>query len=63
MKEIVRGVEDTIKENREDCMLLEGDFKGRIGERGVRDWEEEREDGEKIQTQGKCRGEKTDGIN
>jgi hypothetical protein len=47
MKEIVRGVEDTIKENREDCMLLEGDFKGRIGERGVRDWEEEREDGEK----------------
>jgi hypothetical protein len=45
MKEIVRGVEDTIKENREDCMLLEGDFKGRIGERVVRDWEEEREDG------------------
>jgi hypothetical protein len=49
MKTTIRGVEDKIKENRENCMLLGGDFNGRIGERGARNWEEEREDGEKIQ--------------
>jgi hypothetical protein len=31
-----------MKENREDRIILEGDFKGRIGERGARNWEEER---------------------
>jgi hypothetical protein len=35
----------TIKENREDCMLLGGDFNRKIGERGARNWEEERGDG------------------
>jgi hypothetical protein len=36
----------TMKENREDCILLGGDFSnGRIGERGARNWEEERGDG------------------
>jgi hypothetical protein len=36
------GVEDVMKENREDRIILEGDFKGRIGERRARNWEEER---------------------
>ncbi|KAH0818566.1 hypothetical protein GEV33_004225 [Tenebrio molitor] len=31
-----------MKENREDCIFLGGDFNGRIGERGIRNWEEER---------------------
>jgi hypothetical protein len=36
----------TMKENREDCILLGEDFSnGRIGERGARNWEEERGDG------------------
>jgi hypothetical protein len=41
MKMTIRGVEDTIKGNREDCTLLGGDFNGSIGERGARNWEEE----------------------
>jgi hypothetical protein len=47
MKETIRGVEGTMKENREKCMLLEGDFNRRIGEREARNWEEERGDGKK----------------
>jgi hypothetical protein len=31
-----RGVEDAIKENKEECMLMGGDFTGRIRERGAR---------------------------
>jgi hypothetical protein len=31
-----RRVEDAMKENREDCILLGGDFNGRIAERGAR---------------------------
>jgi exonuclease III len=31
-----------MKENREEYMLMGGDFNGRIGERGARNWEEER---------------------
>jgi hypothetical protein len=42
MKTTMRGAEVTIKENREDCMLLGGDFHGRIRERGGRNWEEKR---------------------
>jgi hypothetical protein len=42
-----RGVEDAIKENRKDCMLLRGNFNWRIGERGARNWEEERGDGKR----------------
>jgi hypothetical protein len=62
MKTTARGVEETIKENREECMLMGGDFNGRMGEKeqeiGNRRgrWEKE------IQRQGrKCRGEETDG--
>jgi hypothetical protein len=40
-----RPVENAMKENREDCILLGGDFNGRIGERGARNYEEERGDG------------------
>jgi hypothetical protein len=40
-----RRVEDAMKENMEDCILLGGNFNGRIGERGARNWEEERENG------------------
>jgi hypothetical protein len=40
MKITRRGVEDTIKKNREECMLMGGDFNGRIGERGARNWKE-----------------------
>jgi hypothetical protein len=47
MKTIIRGVEDTIKENREECMLMGGDVNGRVGEKGARNWEEEREDGKR----------------
>jgi hypothetical protein len=42
---IIIGVEDATKKNREECMLFGGDFNGRIGERGARNWEEVREDG------------------
>jgi hypothetical protein len=42
MKITIRGVEDTIKGNREDCILLGEDFNGSMGERGARNWEEER---------------------
>jgi hypothetical protein len=57
MKITRRRVEDAMKENREDRILLEEDFNGRIGERGARNWEK------KIQKQGgKCRGEQTDGM-
>jgi hypothetical protein len=52
-----RRVENAMKEKREDRILLGGDFNGRIGERGARNWEK------KIQKQGRqCRGEQTDGT-
>jgi hypothetical protein len=47
MKTTRRRVEDAIKGNRENRILLAGDFKGRIGERGVRNWEEERGNGKR----------------
>jgi hypothetical protein len=40
MKTTRRRVEDAMKENREDCILLRGDFNGRIGEKGARNWED-----------------------
>jgi hypothetical protein len=62
MKKTARGVEETIKENREECMLMGGDFNWRMGEKEQEivnrrgGWEKE------IQRQGrKCRGEETDG--
>ncbi|KAJ3620091.1 hypothetical protein MTP99_004083 [Tenebrio molitor] len=60
MKTTRRRVEDAVKENREDCILLGRDFNGRIGERGARNYEEERGGWEKkIQRQGgKCRGKR-----
>jgi hypothetical protein len=36
MRTTRRPVEDAMKENREDLILLGGDFNGRIGERGTR---------------------------
>jgi hypothetical protein len=45
MRKTTRRVENTMKMDREECMLLGGDFNGRIGERGARNWEEERGDG------------------
>jgi hypothetical protein len=42
MKTTIRGAKDTIRRNKEDCMLLGGDFNGRIRERGARNWEEKR---------------------
>jgi hypothetical protein len=47
MKTTRRRVEDAMKENREDCILLGGDFNGEIGERGARNWKEERGDGKR----------------
>jgi hypothetical protein len=47
MKTTRRRVEDARKENKEKCILLGGDFNGRIGGRGTRNWEEEREDGKR----------------
>jgi hypothetical protein len=47
MKRTIRGVENTIKENREDCMLLGRDFNRRTGEREGRNWEQERRDGKR----------------
>jgi hypothetical protein len=41
-----RRVEDPMKENREDRILLGGDYNGRRGERGEKGWEK------KIQRQG-----------
>jgi hypothetical protein len=40
-------VENTMKMDREECMLVGGDFNGRIGERGARNWEEEKGDGKR----------------
>jgi hypothetical protein len=42
MKTRRRCVEEAMKKNREECMPRRGDFNGRIGERGARNWEEER---------------------
>jgi hypothetical protein len=42
MKTTRRRVVDAMKENREDCIFLGGDFNWRIGERGPKNWEEER---------------------
>jgi hypothetical protein len=36
-----------MKENREDRVLLGGEFNGRKGERGARNWEEERGHGKR----------------
>jgi hypothetical protein len=37
-----RHVEDAMKENGEECIIMGGDFYGRIGEREPINWEEER---------------------
>jgi hypothetical protein len=47
MRKTTRRVENTMKMDREECMLLGGDFNGRIGERGARNWEEEKGDGKR----------------
>jgi hypothetical protein len=40
MRTTTRRVENTMKKDREECMLVGGNFNGRIGERGGRNWEE-----------------------
>jgi endonuclease/exonuclease/phosphatase (EEP) superfamily protein YafD len=58
MKTTRRRVKDAMKENKEESILLGGDFNGRIGERRARNWEEK-----KIQRQGgKGRVEETHGM-
>jgi hypothetical protein len=47
MKTTRRRVEDAMKENKEDCILLGGDFNGNIGESEGKNWEENREEGKK----------------
>jgi hypothetical protein len=47
MKTTRRHIEDAMKENREDRILLGRDFNGKIGGRGARNWEEERGDGKR----------------
>jgi hypothetical protein len=47
MKTTRKRVEDAMKENMDDCMLLGRDFNERIGERGAINWEEERGDGKR----------------
>jgi hypothetical protein len=47
MRKTTRRVENTMKMDREECMLLGGDFNGRIGEREARNWEEEKGDGKR----------------
>jgi hypothetical protein len=42
-----RRGENTMKKDREECLLAGGDFNGRIGERGARNWEEEKGDGKR----------------
>jgi hypothetical protein len=43
MKTTRKRIEDAMNEN----IFLGGDFNGKIGERGARNWEEEREDGKR----------------
>jgi hypothetical protein len=65
MKKTIRGVEDTYsytKRKQRRLYALGRGLQREIGERGARNYEEERRHGEKIQRQGKCRGEKTDGM-
>jgi hypothetical protein len=42
-----KTTEDAIKENREDRILLGGDFNGTIGEKRARNWEEQRGEGKR----------------
>jgi hypothetical protein len=63
MKTTRRRVEDAMKENREDRILLGRDFNWRIGEKGAKNWEEQRGNG-KRKSKGKLENEKeeTDGM-
>jgi hypothetical protein len=56
MRTTTRRVENTMKKDREKCMLVEGDFNGRIEERRARNWEEVKGDG-KIKTKDKVENE------
>jgi hypothetical protein len=57
MKTTRRRVEDAMKENREDRILLGRDFNWRIGEKGAKNWEEQRGNGKR---KSKGREEETD---
>jgi hypothetical protein len=52
MKTTRRRVEDAMKENREDRILLGRDFNWRIGEKGAKNWEQQRGNG-KSKSKGK----------
>jgi hypothetical protein len=47
MRTTTRRVENTVKKGREECILVGGDFNGRIVERGARNWEEENGNGKR----------------
>jgi hypothetical protein len=59
IKITISRVEYAIKGNREDCTLLGGNFNGRIGERGARNWEKE---GENVKRKSKEKVKNTDGM-
>jgi hypothetical protein len=59
-----RRVENRMKKDRKECILVGGDFNGRIGKRGARNWEEEKGD-DKRQTKDKVENageEEADGV-
>jgi hypothetical protein len=56
MKTSRRRVENAMKENRQDCILLGGDFNGRTGERGAKIGKKN------LKTRWKMQGEETDGV-
>ncbi|KAJ3634805.1 hypothetical protein MTP99_007750 [Tenebrio molitor] len=47
MRTTTRRVENTVKKDREECILVGGDFNGGIVERGARNWEEENGNGKR----------------
>jgi hypothetical protein len=47
MRTTTRQVENTMKMDREECMLVGGDFNGRIGASGAKNWKEEKGDGKR----------------
>jgi hypothetical protein len=59
MKTTRKRVEDAMKENREECRHMRGN--GRIGERGGRNWEEERRMEKNPKTRWRMHREETDG--
>jgi hypothetical protein len=61
MKTTRRRVKDAMKEDSEDCILLGGNFIGRIGQRVARNWKEDRENA-KRKSQGKVESAEGKGL-